>query len=307
MKSYLAGVWNNLIFFGGILLGAVALFSLVILGNFVGSDEVTAQAAVFSGLIASPLLITGLLATLSRGGLVSLLLRTAGLVTVGAVYALGTHWAEIVLDVELGSAVKLTAKTVLFVGVAVTAIISIMGGIYSPKVAEYKSFWQPIWVPFAKNFVLLGVTLVFPIVAQIIMENALPQFAPLQVVVIAFGRDVLSGAITIMSVAGLAGATLIAIPVIAKIYYRPWFQLGRGAGESTWKSALWVMFTAFLAVLILTGSYFLMEKTGAILLRQQVGASQPLLAWGVYLTAVAIFLTGVAAWWRMKNYKLVLP
>jgi hypothetical protein len=276
-------------------------FALAVLVGIVPGDKAVNMGAVFTGLLLGPTVVCYSLATLNGHGPLVFLLKVTAVLAAGTIIVLSNFQSAETLGKEIDEVVSMISKSILAAGVFLTSMLSIVEGVGNK---ENKEYWQRRHVPFAQSFAQLGMTMVVPIMFLLFLDRYVLPPNTMTILEELFGQVAAYQTAVALSFAGLAGATLLAVGVIVRLHYRPWFEIGKSASEARIVSALWVIFMVAVSTAILALCYFMAQRTGMILWAQQVGSDQQPLFWGLGFTVVAVLVASLLAKWRVDNYVL---
>lgn len=304
MKSFLSGAIGQVLLYGGVTFGGTLLFALVTLSGLLPGNALAVKTSVGAGLIMGPIVVVGILATINRGKVMALIAKTIAFLATGTVIVLARFQAETMFGEGLGGELCLFSTFLLFSLVGLTSLFTVINGVVYGSSNGGKEFWQRRNVPFELAFILPGCLLAFPLVTLILFEAVGKQPAVLGRFEDMFGQLTTYWLVISLNVAGLAGATLLMIAVGSRLYYRPWFQLGKGDGEASLITTLWVFFIGVKSTTFLVGSYLLVQKAGMNLWVQQVGSDTTPFNLGLGFTAAILLVTSLVAWWKVRTYVL---
>lgn len=294
MKDFLVRGLRQTYWLGLILCGAMLLAGAGWLAGYLGDDRDTGRTVALIVAIAGPMFVGFIFAGFSSRPLavvVQVTLAVAATVVIGLSYLrLGYY-----LEIEGVWVVEKTMWTVIAFFVATSIACSV---VRSDK--SNKPFWVGRQVEYGKAFLSVGLVAsvggLLPKWYELLFDKNLGGMID-QV----FGQVV--GHYTIMAfmvIGFVGGATLLSL-VIARGFYRPWFEIARGEKESA------VAYTAvkvmeFLATtLVAVFAMWVMTTTGFTLLVAQMGSDELPFAIALIASVDAITVTWAIAEVKFNN------
>lgn len=298
--------WGALVqafWMGAVLFGIAIIFASVVLTGQLSSNPYGLKTAVGAGLIMGPVMAVGILATINRGGIVALIAKIIAILVTGTVIVLARFQAEKAFGEELGGELCMFSTILLFSLVGLTSLFAVIRGMVHGETDGGKEFWVKRRTPFASSFLFPGGFFVLPLPTLLLFEAVGLQPAVLGRLENVVGQINTYEVVIWANTLAMAGGALVAIPTIVWIYFRPWFKLGKGDGEASLVTTLWVFFVGAMATTALAGSYLLVQKAGMNLWVQQVGSDTTPLYFGLGFTAATILVTSLVAWVWVRIYR----
>lgn len=301
--------WGALVqafWMGVVLVGIAIIFASAVLTGQLPSNPYALKTAVGAGLIMGPIVVVGTLATINRGGVLALIAKIIAFLVTGTVIVLARFQAEKAFGEELGGELCLFSTFLLFGLVGLTSLFAVIRGVVHGETDGGKEFWMQRRAPFASSFLFPGGFFILPLPTLLLLEAVGLQPAVLGRLESVVGQINTYEVVIWANTLAMAGGALVTIPTIVWIYFHPWFKVGKGNGEASFVTTLWIMFLGAMATTALVGSYLLVQKAGMNLWVQQVGSDTTPFYWGLGFTAATILVTSLVAWlWvRVKTFEL---